>query len=57
MKPIDELVPDESKPKFDLRGIPTHVCVCGCKVWNLKVMFEDNANINVLFGYVLFSLR
>ena len=43
MKPIDELVPDESKPNFDLRGIPTHVCLCGCKVWNLKVMFEDNA--------------
>lgn len=26
---------------LDLRGTPTHVCVCGSRVWNLKVMFED----------------
>jgi hypothetical protein len=40
-KHIDELNPHES-PRFNLRGIPTHVCLCGCKVWNVKVMFEDN---------------
>lgn len=42
MKPISELKPDGTKPVFDLKGIPTHVCVCGCKIFNLKVMFEDN---------------
>jgi hypothetical protein len=40
-KHIDELKPNES-PRFNLHGIPTHVCLCGCKVWNVKVMFEDN---------------
>ena len=26
---------------MDLRGTPTHECVCGSAVWNLKVTFED----------------
>ena len=26
---------------IDLRGLPTHVCVCGSTMWNIKVMFED----------------
>lgn len=26
---------------IDLRGTPTHVCVCGSEFWNLKVKFED----------------
>lgn len=26
---------------IDLRGAPTHVCVCGSEFWNLKVKFED----------------
>lgn len=26
---------------MDLRGTPTHVCACGCDIWNLKVLFED----------------
>lgn len=26
---------------MDLRGVPTHICPCGCNVWNLKVTFED----------------
>jgi hypothetical protein len=42
MKHISELKPDGTKPAFDLKGIPTHVCVCGCKIFNLKVIFEDN---------------
>ena len=25
---------------FDLRGEPTFVCVCGSKMWNLKVMWD-----------------
>lgn len=28
---------------LDLRDkdAPVHVCICGSKLWNLKVMFED----------------
>jgi hypothetical protein len=26
---------------MDIRGIPTHVCPCGCFVWNLLVTFKD----------------
>ena len=26
---------------IDLRGLPTHICVCGSTMWNVKVMFED----------------
>jgi hypothetical protein len=25
---------------FDLRGEPTLVCICGSKMWNLKVMWD-----------------
>ena len=25
---------------FDLRGEPIFVCVCGSKMWNLKVMWD-----------------
>lgn len=41
MKPIDFLVP-KKKPTYSLRGIPTHVCLCGCRVFNVKCMFENN---------------
>ncbi len=26
---------------MDLRGTPTHLCPCGCNIWNVKVVFED----------------
>jgi hypothetical protein len=28
---------------FDLRDkdAPTHICVCGSRLWNVKCMFED----------------
>lgn len=26
---------------MDLRGTPTHVCVCGNEIFNLKVVFEN----------------
>jgi hypothetical protein len=26
---------------MDLRGTPTHECVCGSAIWNLQVTFED----------------
>lgn len=39
-KPISELRPDYSSA-MDLRGEPTHVCVCGCEVWFIKAVFHD----------------
>lgn len=33
--------PADYSNAMDLRGTPTHVCACGCEVWNLKVSFED----------------
>lgn len=39
-KHITELRPDYDM-SMDLRGTPTHVCVCGCNVWHLKVIFEE----------------
>jgi hypothetical protein len=38
---IVNLRPDSYDNAMDLRGTPTHACVCGCNVFNLKVMFED----------------
>lgn len=35
------LRPADYTHAMDLRGTPTHVCACGCEVWNLKVCFED----------------
>jgi hypothetical protein len=26
---------------MDLRGTPTHVCVCGSQIWNIKAVFEN----------------
>jgi hypothetical protein len=26
---------------LDLRGTPTHVCICGSKIWNIQVAFEN----------------
>jgi hypothetical protein len=25
----------------DIRGVPTHVCPCGSRLWNIKAMFKD----------------
>lgn len=38
---INDLKPANYDSAIDLRGTPTHVCVCGCHIWNLKVVFED----------------
>jgi hypothetical protein len=35
------LRPENYDNAMDLRGTPTHVCVCGCNVFNLKVIFDD----------------
>jgi len=38
---INDLKPANYDHAIDLRGTPTHVCVCGCHIWNVKVVFED----------------
>ena len=40
VRDINDLKPDY-KNAMDLRGTPTHECVCGCNIWNLKVIFES----------------
>jgi hypothetical protein len=39
---ILNLRPENYNNAMDLRGAPTHVCVCGCNIWNLKVIFYEN---------------
>jgi len=38
---INNLRPKNYDHAMDLRGVPTHVCPCGCDIWNLKVIFDD----------------
>jgi len=33
--------PNNYDMAMDLRGVPTHVCPCGCYIWNVMVVFED----------------
>ena len=40
MKEIKDLKPSYENA-MDLRGEPTHVCVCGSMLWNIKAMFQD----------------
>ena len=41
MEDINNLRPDNYDNAMDLRGTPTHVCACGCNVFNVKVIFDD----------------
>lgn len=41
MEDIINLRPDSYDNAMDLRGTPTHECVCGSNIFNLKVMFEN----------------
>lgn len=38
---INDLKPANYDHAMDLRGAPTHLCPCGCNIWNVKVIFED----------------
>jgi hypothetical protein len=40
-KTINDLKPENYNHAMDIRGTPTHLCPCGCNIWNIKVMFED----------------
>lgn len=42
MKDISNLKPENYNNAMDLRGTPTHVCPCGCNIFNLKVIFNEN---------------
>ena len=48
MKDINKLRPDYTQA-MDIRGEPTSVCVCGCFVWNLKVVFDEDNTIGMYF--------
>ena len=34
---------------MDLRGEPIKVCICGSKVWNLQVMWDEDDTIGMYF--------
>jgi len=38
---IKDLKPENYDHAMDIRGVPTHLCPCGCNIWNLKVIFND----------------
>ena len=38
---ITKLRPENYNNAMDIRGTPTHVCPCGCNIWNVKVIFSD----------------
>ncbi len=38
----------ESSDAMDLRGTPTHACICGSAVWNVRAVF-DNYEIATYF--------
>lgn len=48
MGDIINLRPNGQDPSMDLRGTPTHECICGCNIFNLKVIF-DNYEIATYF--------
>lgn len=37
----NDLGEDEDPTALDLRGTPTHSCVCGSNVWYVKSVFEN----------------
>jgi hypothetical protein len=39
--PVGEWKPDYGKSFGDLRGEPSHSCICGCEVLNVKCIFID----------------
>jgi len=47
-KHVTEMKPDYTQA-MDIRGEPTIVCPCGCEIWNLKTMFDDDGEIGMYF--------
>ena len=46
--PITDLRPDYTSA-MDVRGEATTVCPCGCEIWNLKVVFDEDNQIGLYF--------
>lgn len=44
----EDLVDSQEPESLDLRGTPTHACVCGSIVWNIRAVF-DNYEIATYF--------
>jgi hypothetical protein len=44
----EDLVDSQEPESLDLRGTPTHACICGSVVWNIKAVF-DNYEIATYF--------
>ncbi len=38
---IDEARKEQQEPAMDLRGTPTHECICGSQVFYIKAVFND----------------
>jgi len=38
---IRDLKPENYDHAMDIRGVPTHLCPCGCNIWSLKAIFND----------------
>lgn len=38
---INKLKPENYENAMDVRGTPTHVCPCGCNIFNVKVIFQN----------------
>jgi hypothetical protein len=47
-KHVTEMRPDYTHA-MDVRGNPTTVCPCGCEIWNLKTIFDDDGEIAMYF--------
>ena len=41
VKNIVDLRPENYDKAMDLRGTPAHECVCGCNIFNVKVIFKE----------------
>lgn len=38
---INDLKPENYDRAMDIRGTPTHVCPCGCNIFNIKAIFQN----------------
>lgn len=46
---ITELEPDYTE-SMDIRGIPTTICPCGSKVWDVKTIFDtETGEVDMYF--------
>lgn len=46
--PITDLRPDYTSA-MDVRGNPTTTCPCGCEIWNVKTVFDQDTGEVVLY--------